>query len=129
MLHDRKPVRCATIVGTFILATGCASKPVEPTLADAMRDHSEDAQRESMAKQELARDWERGAELVAEGSERVARGKQRIEDAEKAIERGTSEIERGNQQIAEGAALKARSEQRFRERFPELSLEPGNAEP
>lgn len=124
MLHDIKPIRLAMIAGSFVLVAGCASKPVEPTLADAMRGHSEESQRLSETKKELARDWERGSALIEEGSERVARGEQRIEQAEQAIEKGTAEIERGNEQIAEGRALKAQSEQRFRERFPDLSLEP-----
>lgn len=126
MLHDIKPIRLAMIAGSFVLAAGCASKPVEPTLADSMREHSEQSQRQSEAKKELARDWERGSALIEEGRERVERGQQRIEEAEKAIERGTAEIERGNEQVTEGRTLKAQSEQRFRERFPDLSLEPAS---
>lgn len=122
-MNEFKAIRLATVLCTLFLAAGCASKSVEPTLADAMRGHSEEAQRDSEAKKALAQDWERGAELLEEGRKSVARGEQRIRDAEKAIERGTAEIERGNQQIAAGTELKTRSERRFRERFPDLPLE------
>lgn len=121
-------IRLATIAGSIVLAAGCASKPVEPTLADAMRGHSEQAQRQSQAKKELARDWERGSELADDGRELVARGEKRIEDAEEAMERGLAEVERGNEQVVEGEELKARSERQFRDRFPDLSLEPANGE-
>ncbi|MGK7295835.1 MAG: hypothetical protein ACNS61_08420 [Candidatus Wenzhouxiangella sp. M2_3B_020] len=116
------------IAATLALTAGCASKPTEPTLADAMRAHSDEQQRQSEIKKELAADWERGNELLRAGSKRIARGEQRIEEAELAIEKGTAEIESGTEQMAEGRALKAESERRFRERFPELSLDPYAAE-
>lgn len=117
------------VVGAILLlAGGCASNPAEPTLADSMREHSAEQQRQSDAKQQLARDWERGAELVQSGEKLVARGEERIEAAEKAMEKGTSEIERGNEQILEGEELKTRSERRFREQFPDLPLDPDIAD-
>lgn len=111
-------------IAAIFMLTGCASQPAEPTLADTMREHSAEQQRQSDAKKQLARDWERGAELAESGRELVARGESRIEDAEKAMARGADEIERGTEQIAEGEELKARSERRFRELFPDLTLEP-----
>ena len=112
------------IVAALGLAAGCASKPTEPTIADAMRAHSDEQQRQSEFKKELAADWERGNALLDAGSKKIARGERRIEEAEEAIEKGQAEIESGTAQMAEGRALKAQSERRFRERFPELSLDP-----
>lgn len=113
------------VVGAILLfAGGCASNPAEPTLADSMREHSAEQQRQSDAKQQLARDWERGAKLIEAGEKLVARGEERVKDAEEAIEKGTSEIELGTEQILEGRELKAQSERRFRERYPDLPLEP-----
>lgn len=125
---NRNRIRIATVAGSVAVAAGCASKPVEPTLADVMRDHSVEAQRQSEIKKELARDWERGNELAEDGERLVARGERRVEEAEDARERGLEEIERGREQIVEGEELKASSEQRFRERFPDLSLEPYRVE-
>lgn len=124
MNHSIGTTRHLIFGAMFLLVGGCASTPSEPTLADSMREHSAEQQRQSDAKKQLARDWERGAQLVEAGEKLVARGEERIEDAEQAIKKGRSEIELGNQQILEGQALKAESERRFRERFPDLSLEP-----
>ena len=113
--------KIAAFAVAVLLTAGCATRP---TLADAMRAHSDEQQRQSEVKKELAADWERGNELLEAGRKKVARGERRIEEAEQAIERGTAEIESGTEQMAEGRALKAQSERRFRERFPGLSLDP-----
>lgn len=121
-------VAIAACAAAALLTAGCASKPTEPTLADAMRAHSDEQQRQSEVKKKLAADWERGNELLEAGRKQVARGERRIEEAEQAIEKGQAEIESGTAQMAEGRALRAQSERQFRERFPELSLNPNAIE-
>ena len=114
---------------SIALAAGCASTPSEPTLADAMRGHSDEAQQQADLKRELAKNWERGAKLETTGERRVARAREQIAEAEQKIEDARDAIERGNREVAEGRALKAESERRFRERFPDQSLQPAGSEP
>jgi predicted nucleic acid-binding Zn-ribbon protein len=106
------------------LAAGCASTPPEPTLADAMRGHSAEAQQEAELKRDLAKRWERGNKLETTGKNRVERAREQINEAEQKIVEARDAIERGTGEIAEGRELKAESERRFRARFPDASLEP-----
>jgi len=117
-----------TFITTLVitLAAGCASTPPEPTLADAMRGHSDEAQQEAELKRDLAKRWERGNKLETTGERRVERAREQIEEAEQTIVDARAAIERGNVEIAEGRELKAESERRFRARFPEASLEPAD---
>ena len=108
------------------LAAGCASTPSEPTRADAMRGHSDEAQRETDLKRELAERWERGDELERTGERRVERAQEQIAKAEENIREAREAIERGNREIVEGRELKIESERRFEARFPDLSLEPAD---
>ncbi|MDT8410521.1 MAG: hypothetical protein RQ741_13060 [Wenzhouxiangellaceae bacterium] len=93
-----------------------------------MRQHSDQQQRQSEIKRQLAKDWERGDELIETGRKKVERGQNRIDKAEKELEKGTEEVEQGTRQIAEGQRLKAESERRFRARFPDLEIDPDNIE-
>lgn len=121
--------RLNILMVSIALAAGCASTQPAPTLADAMRGHSDEAQQEAELKRELAKNWERGNKLEATGERRVARAREQIEDAEQKIEDARAAIERGEREVAEGRALKAENERRFRERFPDLSLQPADPEP
>lgn len=118
--------RTGTITLLFTLAVGCASTPPEPTLADAMRGHSDEAQQEAELKRDMAKRWERGNKLETTGERRVERAREQIEEAEQEIADARDAIERGNDEIAEGRQLKAESERRFRARFPDASLEPSD---
>lgn len=126
MFNQVTKSRLVLIGAVVALTAGCASKPVQPTLGDAMREHSEDMQREADTRQQLAEDWERGAALVKAGEKKVERGEQLIREAEELLEKGTRQVERGTREIAEGRALKTTSERLFRELFPDLSLDPDN---
>lgn len=106
------------------MLAGCASAPPEPTLADAMRGHSENAQAQAELKTALAKQWERGNELERDGERRVARARETIEGAEERIDEARDSLERGNDEIETGRALKTESERRFRAAFPKLSLNP-----
>jgi len=113
------------VLAVSVLA-GCASTPPEPTLADAMRGHSYEAQYQAELKRELAKRWERGDELENTGERRVERSREEIEQAEEKIAKARQAIERGNREIAEGREMKAESERRFQRRFPDLSLDPAD---
>lgn len=107
----------------IILGAGCASNSSEPTMADAMRQYSDDVQQEADLKRQLAEDWETGNQLERTGLQRVERARKTIEKAEKEIKKAEQALERGNREIEKGRALRAESERRFRSRFPDLSLE------
>lgn len=96
--------------------SGCMGGPeAPPTTADLMRGHAADVQSEVDLKNQLAEDWERGAELVRTGRERVNENEQSIREA-------NEQIEQGKREIAEGNRLMEKSENAFRENFPGLAL-------
>lgn len=86
--------------------TACAGKP---TIGDAMRGHADQDQASVDLQKKLAKDWERGSRLAQTGDKRV-----------KTAQR---ELERGQQEVADGTRLMEESERRFREAFPNLTLD------
>jgi hypothetical protein len=105
-------------VGSSMLAlAGCASAP--PTSGDLMRGHGAEAQSQVDLKYQLAKDWDRGSQLVASGEKRLEAGERRVKD-------GQRDIKRGNREISEGQKLIQDSERRFREEFPGLDIKTGN---
>lgn len=106
-----------------ITLAGCASTP---NTADIMRAHAADAQSQVDLKNQLAKDWSRGANLVQSGEKRVKRGEKKVKSAEEELKEGQDQVERGNQEIAEGRKLMQESEQHFHENFPSLELKGAN---
>lgn len=111
-----KPLRAAFILMTLTITMGgCA--PTEPTKADYMRGHAAALQSEVDLRDNLAKDWDRGARLIKNGEKRVKVG-------EEQMAKGKENIEIGNQEILEGRMLMDNSERMFHESFPGLKLEP-----
>lgn len=106
-----------------VLLAACASTPEEPTLGDRMRVHSDDMQRQADLRRELAAQWDEGAELVSTGENRIERNQRRLQEAEEAMERAQDRIRTGNQEVTRGQRMMNESERRFREEFPDASLE------
>lgn len=108
----------------FVIATlvGCTSAP---TTGDRMRTHAAVVQDQVDLKKELAKDWDRGTNLVQSGEKRVKGGEKKITSAERDLKEGRDQVERGNQEIAEGRKLMQESKRRFHETFPDLELKGG----
>lgn len=114
-------------VATFLALTsivlagaGCANN--QPTTADLMRDHAAVQGAEVAVKKGLAKDWEKGTKLIATGEERVQRAEKEIRQAEKKLRESRKTLQKGKREIEQGTTLKARSEQKFRNEFPDSSL-------
>ncbi|MDO8862088.1 hypothetical protein Q6D67_10270 [Haliea sp. E1-2-M8] len=105
-----------------VIVTGCASKPAEPTVADRMRGHAADIQREADLKSSLAQQWEQGGALIATGTRRVDEGERRMREAEREMEKARAQVARGRNEVSEGEQLVEDAEQKFRQEFPELKL-------
>ncbi|MEO8419316.1 MAG: hypothetical protein ABI475_11395 [Methylophilaceae bacterium] len=107
----------------MITLAGCASTP---NTADIMRAHAADAQDQVDLKNQLAKDWSRGAKMVQSGEKRVKNGEKKVKSAENDLKDGQAQVEQGNQEIAEGRKLMQESEQHFHENFPKLELKSTN---
>lgn len=112
-MKKSKPIIASAMLAALI--AGCAA--TEPTKADYMRAHAAALQSEVDLRDNLARDWDRGARLVTSGEKRIQTG-------EEQIAKGKENIEIGNQEILEGRMLMENSERVFKENFPGLKLEP-----
>ncbi|RJP86047.1 MAG: hypothetical protein C4518_14465 [Desulfobacteraceae bacterium] len=105
-----------TIAVFSIVLGGCASD-ADPTAADYMRGHASELQTEVDLKDELAREWDRGARLIETGERHVQLGEDQVAE-------GKENIERGNQEILEGRMLIENSERTFNENFPTQKIKP-----
>lgn len=94
-------------VATVLMLAACASN--KPDIGSIMQQHAIEDQAAADLQKKLSKDWKRGSKLVQTGTKRAQQG-------EKALERG-------NQEVAEGTKLMEESERRFREAFPDLTLE------
>ncbi|KIH78131.1 hypothetical protein SAMN05660860_03194 [Geoalkalibacter ferrihydriticus] len=121
----RKPlVKSWVIISLCLFAlAGCANKP--PTTADLMRQHATEGGAQVDLKNQLTKDWEKGAKLVETGEKRVKDGEKRVKSAERELKRGQDDIERGRSEISEGQKLINMSEKKFRENFPRLDINLG----
>jgi peptidoglycan hydrolase CwlO-like protein len=104
----------------FLTSAGCAPKTT--TTADLMKGHAVEQQAQVELKNQLAKDWEKGAKLISSGEKRVKSGEKRVKSAERDLKRGQDDIERGTREIAEGQRLIQESETRFWENFPDLDI-------
>lgn len=103
--------------------TGCAS---HPSNADLMRGHLSPAQVQAQAEgdlqAQLAKDWDKGQELIESGNKNIADGESKVKAAERDLKNGKSQVERGTKELAEGTKLVEASEKGFREAFGDLEL-------
>jgi len=97
--------------------TGCASN--KPTTGELMKTHGTEMKEQADLKASLAKDWEKGDEMVKSGEKRIKKANQ-------TIERARRDSERGDRDIREGHRLMQESERKFREAFPDLNITPGN---
>ena len=112
-------------IGLYLFAlAGCASKPTTTT-ADLMRQHATEVQSQVDLKDRLAKDWDKGADMVATGEKRVKDGENRVKAAERDLKRGQDDIARGKREVSDGQKLINESERIFRENFPELDIKTG----
>ncbi|QLC72773.1 hypothetical protein LPB260_18620 [Pseudomonas sp. LPB0260] len=105
------------------LLAGCAS---QPSTADLMRAHADEAQARVELRKQFAADWDRGSELVRDGEKRISKGEKQIDSAEQALEEGREQVTRGNREIEEGRRLLEESERQFKEHFPGHALSSGS---
>jgi len=98
-----------------LLLAGCGSSSRNPTPADLMRGHADDAQSLVQLKNQLADDWEKGAKMVAIGEKQIKEGEQLITKGQDLVTRGTREL-------TEGRRLMEESERIFQENFPNLHI-------
>ncbi len=104
------------IVGAMALSlAGCSAKP---TKSELMLQQTATTQEETRLKKQLAKDWERGAELIKTGEERVEDGEDLVDSGESEVNKGKKAIKKGKNEIAEGKKLMQTSERRFEEAFP-----------
>ena len=119
MLNTRFPTILA-LSGVVLLGAGCANN--QPTTADLMRDYAAVQGAEVALKKDLAKDWEKGNTLIAAGEKRVQRAEKDIRQAEKELRNARKALQKGKREIEQGKKLKAGSERKFRNEFPESSL-------
>lgn len=117
---QRNRILTALALSSVVLVgAGCSN---QPTTADLMRDYAAEQSTEVALKKELAKDWEKGTKLVDTGEKRVKRAEKDIRQAEKQLRDARKALEKGKREIVRGQKLKARSERKFRARFPDSSL-------
>lgn len=104
----------------FLALSGCSDD--QETTADVMRDDASEGQTQVDMKKQIAKDWERGKEIIASGAELVEEGAEQVESAHHKFESGQETIKRGEQKIAEGQKLVNESERKFRELYPGVDL-------
>mgnify|MGYP003659354261 CR=1 FL=1 len=102
------------------MGAGCATQA--PTPADLMRDYAAVQGAEVALKRDLAKDWEKGTELVVTGEKRVERAEKDIRQAEKDLRDSRKALQKGQREIERGQRLKTSSELKFRSAFPDSSL-------
>ena len=107
------------VILLFVLA-GCSSKP---TKADAMRGYATELQKQVDLKNSLAKDWEKGANLIESGEKLLKESEEKMKRAEELIEEAREAKEEGTEQVNEGIKLIEESEKTFRENFPGIDLE------
>lgn len=118
-------VKSGIAMGLFLIAlTGCSDDP--ETTADVMRDDASEGQAQVDMKKQIAKDWERGKEMIASGAELVEEGAEQVESAQEEFESGQKTIEHGEQKIAEGQKLVNESERKFQELYPGVDLNQTN---
>lgn len=104
----------------FLVAGGCSSNP---TPADVMTQHAVQGQTETDLARQLARDWEKGAELARRGEQRLKDGEKRVKAAESEMRRGREDIRRGQREIAEGQKMMSESKKKFQVSFPGIQVD------
>ena len=111
-----------SVVAMTAALVGCSS---QPSTADLMRAHADDAQARADLRKQFAKDWDRGSDLIRSGEKRVEKGEKQITSAEQDLKDGNEKVAQGKNEIAEGKKLMQESEQLFREHFPALELKSG----
>ncbi len=109
------------LTGILALALGgCANK--QPSTADLMRQHAaEDSSRAAIQK-DLAKQWDRGNELIASGTKQIKVAEKQISQSEKQLREAQRELKQAKRDVSKGERLKQQAEKRFSEEFPRSSL-------
>lgn len=103
-----------------IALAGCANK--QNSTADLMRQHAaQDSSRAAMQK-DLAKQWDRGNELIISGTKQLEVAEKREKQAEKQLRQAQKNLKQAKRDIAKGERLKQRAEKRFAEEFPQSRL-------
>ncbi|MDP1785148.1 MAG: hypothetical protein Q8K81_06950 [Sulfuricurvum sp.] len=113
-----------TIAATVIMMTtlvGCATKA--PTTGDFMRMHAAEGKAEGIDQKQIAKEWDQGSKLKQSGAKLVKEGEELMKSGDKDITTGKQNIEQGNKDIAEGTTLMEKSEQKFKEKYPNQELD------
>lgn len=107
-----------TVTGMLaMLLTGCANK--QPSTADLMRQHAaQDSSRAALQK-DLAKQWDRGNELIVSGNKRIESAQKKASQAEKRLHEAQRELKQAKQDVAKGERMRNRAEKRFADEFPQ----------
>ena len=100
-----------------IVLNGCGSKT---DVAEHMRSRATLNKKQADLQFSLARDWERGRDLVESGKERIEDGKELMEDAQDDYDKGKASVKQGQKEVEEGRELMMTSERRYRENCGEI---------
>ncbi len=114
---------CLAAGVVMVMLAGCSSVP---TASDFMREDASEQHAQVKVKGQLAKDWDKGEELVKSGEDLVKSGENIIKNAESDLEKGRERVEKGNEKITEGKVLMQESEQKFQENFPGVDISDGN---
>lgn len=115
--------RILTVVAlSSIVLVGAGCSTNQPTTADLMRNHASEQSAEASLKKNLAKDWDKGTQLIDTGEKRVKRAEKDIRQAEKQLRDARKALEKGKREMAQGQKLKASSERKFRAQFPDSTL-------
>jgi hypothetical protein len=100
-----------------IVLYGCGSKT---DVAEHMRSRATVNKEQANLQFSLAKDWERGRDLVESGKERIEDGEELMGDAQDDYDKGKAAMKRGQREVEEGRELMMASERRYRENFGEI---------
>ena len=96
----------------ILLVVGCSQKE---SVGNMMMKSANVAEKDLTLKKQLAEQWEKGSELLADGKEQV-------EDGKDYVEKGEDLIEEGEDNMAKGKRLISESKNTFEQKFPGIKL-------
>jgi exonuclease VII small subunit len=104
----------------LLLGAGCAAS--QPSTSDLMRDYAAEQGSQVAMQEALAKDWDKGSELINTGEQRVQQAEKDIRQAKKQLRDARRALKRGKRETARGQELKISSGNTFREHFPDNAL-------
>ncbi len=104
---------------SLMVLSGCATNL---TPADHMRAEADEIQIQVDLRNQLAKNWEKGAKMISTGEKHIKSGEKLLESAQRDQKKGQADIKLGKQEISEGQKLILESEKQFRENFPEQDI-------